>query len=408
MSVFDENQEQLIYPVTIIRGGTSRALFFKEGDLPGMDDGQPGLLAAAMGRPDPLEVDGLGGGKFNTSKVAIVGISKMAGVDLEYTFVQVEPDSDIVDYNANCGNIASGVPIFALDKQMLNLPDGENEVRIFNTNTKKMLYARLKVQNGKALVRGDYVMPGVPGAGSKIFMDFRDTVGASTGAMFPTGNKRDILELDDGTSVAVTVCDVSNLVVFIDSRDVGLDGRESLGALAANEGLFLRCEEIRGKAAKLAGLVDDWHKAGKSFIPPVCLVSRPVSYEASDHCMIERGRCSLIGKLVVADSMHPTFMGTGSCCIAAAANVKGTVPFALREQAPGDARFLLGHPGGVMELEVESGGEDASGVVSFKRLGFGRTARKIADCTMYINRETLKGFTPEVVLPTDLTGIERA
>jgi len=146
MTRFDRNKEQMIFPATLIRGGTSRGMFFLSDEIPEPGQGQERFLATVMGKPDPLEVDGLGGGQFWTSKVAIVNRSQRRDADVDYTFVQVEPLSDTVDYNLNCGNISAGVPLFALERGLITLPDGEHEVRIWNTNTRGPYGVRLDIR----------------------------------------------------------------------------------------------------------------------------------------------------------------------------------------------------------------------------------------------------------------------
>ncbi|WP_295448295.1 PrpF domain-containing protein [uncultured Thiodictyon sp.] len=405
MSRFDTNNEQMIFPVTIIRGGTSRGLFFLADEIPEMGHGQEQFLAAVMGKPDPLEVDGLGGGQFWNSKVAIVGRSRRGDADIDYTFVQVEPLTDTLDYNSNCGNVSAGVPLFALDRGLMTLPDGQHEVRIWNTNTQKLLYAELTIKNNQALVAGDYVISGIPGSGSKIFMDFRDTVGAATGKMFPTGRVKDRVVMEDGTEVFVTICDVSNIVVYVHASAVGCSGQETLNELNARHALFDRCAEIRGKAAMLAGLVDRWQDAREWFLPPVCMVTGPETYTASDGTVIGREQCALIGKLVVARGMHPTFMGTGSCCFAAAAAVPGTIANDLLRDRDVGPTFVFGHPGGVMPMEVDVVLNDQCNRISFKRLGFGRTARKIAECSVYVRPAVMENLKVSVVLPESKIGL---
>jgi hypothetical protein len=75
----------------------------------------------------------------------------------------------------NCGNISAGVPVFALMKNMVpGVKDGLNTIRVYSTNTKKMMYLTVDVLNGEARVDGDCEMAGVPGTGSKVLVDFRE------------------------------------------------------------------------------------------------------------------------------------------------------------------------------------------------------------------------------------------
>ena len=304
-----------------------------------------------------------------------------------------------MDYNLNCGNISAGVPLFALDRGLINLSDGEHEVRIWNTNTRKILYAQLTVKNNRALVAGDYVISGIPGSGSKIFMDFRDTVGAATGKMFPTGKVKDSVIMEDGSSISITICDVSNIIVFVHAGVVGCNGLATLEVLNAHKEMLDRCAEIRGKAAMLAGLVDRWQDGREAFMPPVCMVTGPETYNAWDGRTVRKEECSLIGKLVVERSMHPTFMGTGSCCFTAAALVPGTVPNEVLSGREKGNSFVFGHPGGTIPMEADIVLHENCNKISFRRLGFGRTARKIADCSVYVRPSHMDNLKVKVVPP---------
>jgi 2-methylaconitate cis-trans-isomerase PrpF len=397
---FDTNNEQMMYPVSIIRGGTSRGLYFHADEIPSLENGQAEFVSAALGKPDPLEIDGLGGAQVVTSKIAVVGPAKRADADVDYTFIQVDPVTDSVYYNANCGNISSGVALFALERGILALPDGEQTVRIWNTNTGKMLYAQLMVKNSRAIITGDYQIAGIPGTGAKIFLDFRDTTGATTGRLFPTGRVKDTITMEDHAKIEITICDMSNLIVYIDSAAVGCKGTEPLSELNANKQLFERCAEIRGKAVELAGLVERWQDGRQLLLPPVCMVSPPQDYRSSGGVLIKSHECALIGKVVLPTSLHPTFMGTGSCCFAAAAAVPGTVVHKMLHNEIA-ASFVFGHPGGTMGIEVAVNLHDDCNKITFKRLGFGRTARKIADGSLYIKPETLKSLKPNIILPKD-------
>lgn len=60
---------------------------------------------------------------------------------------------------------------------------------IWNTNTQKMLYAIVPVENGKAKVTGDTEIAGVPGTAAAIQMDFSGTAGAATGKVLPRATR---------------------------------------------------------------------------------------------------------------------------------------------------------------------------------------------------------------------------
>src|SRR5258708_13962598 len=190
-------------PCTIMRGGTSKALFFLDSDV--RADRQKGteFLLRAFGSPDLRQVDGMGGGDSLTSKTAIIRASNMPGVDVEYTFGQVSITEPFVDMAGNCGNISSAVGPFAIDKDLVAAVDPVTSVRIFNTNTKKMIVADVPVRDGRVVTQGTYKINGVPGTGAEIKMHFVDPGGAITGKLLPPGNVFDKIKIESGQTVAV-------------------------------------------------------------------------------------------------------------------------------------------------------------------------------------------------------------
>ena len=156
---------------------------------------------------------------------------------------------DIIDYTANCGNISAGVGPFAIDAGLVRATDGITRVRIHNTNTNTILIAHVPVHRGRARVKGDAAIAGVPGTGAEILMDYQATMGAKTGRMLPTGKALDRMPLEDGTSIDATLCDVANPVVFVRAQEMGLRGDEKPDEVHSNAALVRKVIEIRGKAA---------------------------------------------------------------------------------------------------------------------------------------------------------------
>ena len=159
----------------------------------------------------------------------------------------------------NCGNISAGVPVFALMKNMVpDVKDSLNTIRVYSTNTKKMMYLTVDVLNGEARVDGDCVMDGVPGTGSKILVDFREQGGSLTGKLFPSGNLVDTIKMDDRTTIDVTITDMVNPCVFFKAADfgLGLTGLELPNpdwSLKGPPGAQDRLAELRLKGSHLMG-----------------------------------------------------------------------------------------------------------------------------------------------------------
>ena len=170
-------REAFTLPCSIIRGGTSKGIYFLESSLPPAGELRDKILLAVFGSPDIRQIDGLGGANSLTSKVCIIGPSLREDADVDYTFGQVSVDKAIIDWRGNCGNLTAGVGVFAIAQNLMKVTEGETIVRIYNTNTDKIIHATYKVRDGLVVSDGDYAIPGVPGTGDKILIDFFDPAG---------------------------------------------------------------------------------------------------------------------------------------------------------------------------------------------------------------------------------------
>ncbi|HEY9662895.1 MAG TPA: PrpF domain-containing protein, partial [Allocoleopsis sp.] len=189
--------EQLGIPATLMRGGTSKALFVQAKDLPTTELEQlDKWIRAVFGSPDRRQIDGVGGGDLLTSKLAIIAPSTRPDADIDYTFAQVGVDVPTIVRNLNCGNISAAVAPFVIDAGLVLATDPLTKVRIHNTNTGTIIYSEVPTRNGKACTQGELSISGVPGTGAEIRLDFRNTVGSGTGVLLPTGNVRDTLNVD--------------------------------------------------------------------------------------------------------------------------------------------------------------------------------------------------------------------
>jgi 2-methylaconitate cis-trans-isomerase PrpF len=392
----DRNLEQILAPITLIRGGSSRGFYFEGKNVPKPGAGLEEFLLAVRGSPDPMGMDGLGGDTILQSKTAIVSPSARSDADVDYTFIQIFPDQPAtVTYKMNCGNISAGVPVFALMKNMIpGVKDGKVTVRAFSTNTQKMMYMTLEVRNGEALVDGDTAVGGVPGTGAEILVDFRDQGGGFTGKTFPTGNLIDTVTLSDGSQVDVTIMDMVNICGFFDAEEfgIGCTGLELPapdGSIIAPPGMLPRLTELRLKIAELIG----WDQytmdtIGKATLPFAVSVTSPKDYSDLDGSTVKASSVDLVARFYLESIMHSAAPGSGSTCLAAVAAVPGTVP--SKVLADGDLKsgkggdFTLGHPSGTLRLHVEPViGSDSLGV-TYAALTFPRTARIICDGTVYI------------------------
>jgi 2-methylaconitate cis-trans-isomerase PrpF len=374
--------EQTGIRCVLMRGGTSKGLYFHEGDLPGPGPQRDAMLLRLMGSPDVLQIDGLGGSRPITSKAAIIAPSAHDHADVDYTFAQVEIDRAGVGYAGNCGNISSGVGPFAVDEGLVEAVEPVTKVRIFNTNTQALIVAEVPVRDGRARVTGDLAIPGVPGTGAEIVMNWVATIGAKTGRLLPTGRAVDEITLETGATVQATLCDAGNACVWVLATELGRTGSELAEEINENAGLIGTVREIRGKAAVRMGLATDWARIDEQSpgLPMVGLVAPPAGYRTLSGGEVEDKQMDLRVRLLFMNRLHESIAGSASICLAAAARIPGSVVEAVTAgRRPGE--LLIGHPSGITPAKVEA--HNGPGGVTFGVLGFSRTARRLMDGTAY-------------------------
>lgn len=322
-----------------MRGGTSRCLVFHERDLPAPGAERDAILSAALGSPDPYgrQLDGLGGGISSLSKAVIIGSSSHPDADVDYTFAQIDVKSTTVDYAGNCGNCSSAVGPFAVDEGMVPAVEGENLIRIHNTNTKKLIVAHVPVHAGEAAVAGDFALAGVPGRGARIALDFLEPGGAGTGRLLPTGRSRETIE-----GVEVSLVDATNAFVWARASDLGLSATETPQAIDADRTLMDRLEAIRVEAARRMGI------PGSAAVPKVGVVAAPTTFTALDGQTYAADACDLLARVISMGNCHRAVPLTSAMCLAVAARIDGTVVAEAVRSRGGDVR--VGQPSGVLPV----------------------------------------------------------
>lgn len=342
-------------PVTIIRGGTSKGVYILEKDLPADKAAWEPLLLRLMGSPDKKQIDGLGGSQSVTSKVAIVKKSDHPGADVDYTFAQVSVDKPLVSYKGNCGNISSGVGPFAIEKGLVKAQDGFTTVRIYNTNTDKIIAADVHTKDGQVVYEGDFAIAGVPGTASPVKLKFVDPAGTLGKGLLPTGNAVDTLEVPGYGKVEVSIVDAANPLVFARAKDLGLTGKELPDDLNADAEKLELLEKVRGLAAVKLGLIDDytlspWDTPG---IPKMTFVAEADDYVTPDGKEIRKEQIDLLSHMMSMQKTHPSYAMTGAMCTAAAAVIPGSI---VNQVLPKDVdtQFIrIGHPAGILECGVD-------------------------------------------------------
>ena len=362
--------EQVALPCVLMRGGTSKAVFFHDSALPPHGAARDALLMRVMGAGDPLQIDGLGGSRLSTSKVAIIAPSARPDADVDYSFVQVDVEQRRVSHDGNCGNISAAVGPFAVDEGLVEAREPFTAVRIRNVNTGALMVARVPVADGRARVLGDCAIAGVPGTAAEVLMDYAGAVGSRTGHLLPTGKIRDRVTLEDSRQIEVSIFDAGNPCVFVRAADVRLTGFEAPASINLAQELRL-LREIRGKCGQRLVFWDDWRAADLPAMPMLVLAAAPADAD-----------CDLMTRLLYADVCHPSIAATGAICVAAAASIPGSVAHALCVQRePGVVR--VGHPTGVTPVRVQLSAADRE-TPHFEVLGFARTARRLMAGAVFV------------------------
>ncbi len=342
-------------PVTIIRGGTSKGIYILESDLPADKEQWEPLLLRLMGSPDKKQIDGLGGSQSVTSKVAIIKKSDHPGADVDYTFAQVSVDKPLVSYKGNCGNISSGVGPFAIEKGLVEAKDGVTSVRIYNTNTDKIIIADVQTPDGAVEYTGDFYIAGVPGTAAPVKLKFVEPAGTLGKGLLPTGNAVDTLDVPDFGPVQVSIIDAANPLVFVKAKDLGLTGKELPDELNADAEKLDLLEKVRGLAAVKLGLIDDYTRSAWDTpgIPKMTFVGEAEDYMTADGKEIKKENIDLLSRMMSMQKTHPSYAMTGAMCTAAAAVVPGSIVNQVLSEGT-DTQFIrIGHPGGILECGVD-------------------------------------------------------
>jgi 2-methylaconitate cis-trans-isomerase PrpF len=361
-----------------MRGGTSKAIFFQEKDLPINKAEWPGIFMKVMGTPDIKQIDGMGGGVSSTSKIAVISRPTRSDADVDYNFFQVDIVIPNVDSSANCGNISSAVGAYVVDEGLIPAVEPETVVNIHNVNTGKIIEEHVPVKNGRAQVDGDTRIDGVPGSGAPIQVLFVDPGGSKTGSLFPTGKKREILEIS-GNTMQATIIDCSNPVLIITAQDLGITGTE-LTELNDNKSLMARIETARGLAAEKLGFVRNWRDAStqSTSIPKVCIISPPQDYMDMGGGLVSASTMDVCARAISVGCLHKAIPLTVAVAAGSAARIPGTLIHDVIRSDLASGIVRIGHSSGVIQIRAVVEGDRVL------KAGAVRTARRIMDGFVYI------------------------
>ena len=360
---------QLGIPAALMRGGTSKGLYLQRADLPADRRARDNFLLAAMGSPDPRQIDGVGGANPLTSKVAIVGPSATNGVDVDYLFAQVHTEQALVDLNPTCGNLLAGVGPFAIERGMVEAADGETRMRIHMVNTGGLVETVVQTPGKLVRYEGNCAIDGVPGTGAAVFLNLLRCVGSKTGAMLPSGRPQEAID-----GVPVTLIDVAMPMMVVRADTLGKTGYETPAELDADTALLARLERMRRAAGELMGMGD----VSGMVVPKVSLVAPP------------RSGHGVSSRYLMPSRTHQAHAATGAICVASAAVAPDTVAseVARIDLASKPLVVAVEHPAGRLEICLDIHRvADGIEVVS---AGLVRTARLIFDGRIYVPGSTLE------------------
>ncbi len=374
-------------PAVFIRGGTSKGVFFKEADLPACQEERDSIFLQVLGSPDPYQrqLNGMGGGLSSLSKAVVVRPSSRHDADIDYTFIQVAVDKPVADYGQACGNLSASVGPFAIEEGMLDVPDGDTTVRVYNTNTDKIYHASFYVRNGHAVEVGDYEMSGVGGTGAKIRLDYLSPGGAGSPAFLPSGRAVDLLQVAGRGEIECSLVDATNPVAFVHAEAMGITGTELPDILETDTDLMNDLDIVRRQAGVIMGLGTDPEKVPLSN-PKVALVTRPAAYTTISGEFVSADDHDIGIRIVSMERMHRAVTGTGGMCLAAACQVVGCVPNRLASPLPAGQDIRIGTPSGVVSIAAKAD-QNAAGQWDVESVTVYRTQRRL-----------MEGF---VVLPRD-------
>lgn len=368
---------QIRIPATYMRGGTSKGVFFRLQDLPEAAR-RPGaardaLLLRVIGSPDPYgkQIDGMGGASSSTSKTVIVSPSSRPGHDVDYLFGQVGIDKAFVDWSGNCGNLSAAVGPFAIAGGLIDparIPaNGMCSVRIWQANIGKTIIAHVPITAGQVQETGDFELDGVTFPAAEIALEFLDPADEGDGdggAMFPTGQLVDTLEVPGVGVFPATLINAGIPTIFVKAADIGYSGAESQDAINADPAALARLEAIRAHGALKMGLIETLGEiASRQHTPKIAFVAPPADYTASSGKPVRAADIDLLARAMSMGKLHHAMMGTAAVAIGTAAAIPGTL---VNLAAGGGKRRMVrfGHPSGTLRVGAEARQENGAWTVT--------------------------------------------
>ena len=370
-----------------MRGGTSKGVFFNVHALPaafqvpGPD--RDAMLLRVIGSPDPYakQIDGMGGATSSTSKSVLVQKSDRADHDVDYLFGQVSIDQPFVDWSGNCGNLSAAVGPFAINEGLIDsarIPhNGTAIIRIWQANIEKTIIAHVPIANGEVQETGGFELDGVTFPAAEVLLEFMDPADSGDGAMFPTGELIDTLDVPGLGSFEATLINAGIPTIFLRAEALGLTGLELQDDINNDADRLAQFETIRAIGAMKMGLITDLAEAEtRQHTPKIAFVSQASDYIASSGKAVSAEDIDIAVRALSMGKLHHAMMGTAAVAIGAAAAVPGTI---VNEAAGGGERAFVrfGHPSGTLRVGAEAA-QTASGWIATKA-SMSRSARVLME-----------------------------
>lgn len=357
---------QVRIPATYIRGGTSKGVFFRLSDLPERcqvpGPARDALFLRVIGSPDPYSahMDGMGGATSSTSKCVILSKSSQPDHDVDYLYGQIAIDKAFVDWSGNCGNLSTAAGAFAIHAGLVDpsrIPDnGTCVVRIWQANIGKTIVAHVPVTNRQVQETGAFELDGVTFPAAEIVLEFLDPSedGEDGGALFPTGNLIDELEVPGIGTLKATLISAGIPTVFVNAEDIGYEGTELREQINGDPEALARFEQIRIAGALRMGLIKTAEEAAtRQHTPKIAFVAPAKDYRTASGKEVKDDEIDLLVRALSMGKLHHAMMGTCAVAIGAAAAIPGTL---VNLAAGGGEREAVrfGHPSGTLRVGAEA------------------------------------------------------
>ncbi len=340
-----------------MRGGASKALFLHEGDLPGRSEARDRLLLRLMGSPDPSErqIDGMGGGALNTSKVVLVRASKRADCDVEFMMGEVALNLAQINYGAHGGDLIPAVGAFALQEALVKPEDGITRVRIWMRSQQQRVDALIPVQHGSVLEVGQFQEDGASFKSAEVQIEFFEPESFEEHpSLLPTSQAINELKVPGLGQCRVTMICAPNPFVFLRADTIGLTGKETPESFNRMHTKLKVLETIRAQASVAMGLASSPPLSSLHLpsSPVLAWVAMPQAYRSSAGIDVGAEQIDVLARMLSIGKLQSGMSGAGAIALAAASALPGSVVNEITRTLPGVAT-RIGHVSGTLAVGAE-------------------------------------------------------